>query len=704
MARLQTVAASAGGQESLLDISRAAEKIGFRARWIKLSYRQLTRNIKRPCILKWGDNRYIAYLPGRDGSKKNAVRCADPRMKQVIWYSNTDFLIYWATDISEDGAGKGYVMLLEPTFKFYTGPGEAGKVFSWRRMMEYFKHNRGKIGGVLFAFLISSVAQLIFPFLVQSIVDVGIARRDFNFITVILCAQLAIILSRVVAEFIRTRLLLHISTVVNFAVLSDFWIKVCRLPIAYFDRQHTGDLFQRMFDTKKLQSFLTGPLLNTFFSTLNFIVFSIVLMMYKVELFLIFVAGVALYFYWTKLFLRVRKKVNYQIFNVSARENNMTLQLLEGMDEIRLQNIEQPKRWEWENIQVQFFRLNIKNLNYGQLQQAGAVFLNGLKDVVLTFVVAKLVIGGQITFGAMFAIQYIIGQLTGPIEQFIGFVQAAQDAKINMDRLNEIHRMKNEEDDPNGTMIRALPYDRSLRFSGLTFSYPGENNEPVLKNIDLDIPKGKTTAIVGVSGSGKTTLLKLLLKYYDSYEGNIKCGPNDFSEISPSFWRSQCGAVLQDGFIFDDTIANNIAIEYGGADNDRLKRACAVSNILSFVESLPLGFDTRLGSGGMGLSQGQKQRLLIARAVYRDPAYLFFDEATSSLDANNERIIVENMKEIFKDRTVIIVAHRLSTVKNADKIVMLDQGRIIEQGNHQGLTQLKGKYFQLVKNQLDLGS
>jgi ATP-binding cassette subfamily B protein len=449
---------------------------------------------------------------------------------------------------------------------------------------------------------------------------------------------------------------------------------------------------------------MTGSVLNTFFSSLNFIVFSIVLMMYKVELFLVFMAGVVLYFSWTRLFFRVRRKINYQIFTTASRENNMTLQLLQGMDEIRLQNMEQPKRWEWENIQIDFFRLNIRNLNYGQLQQAGAVFINNLKDIILTFLVARSVMQGQLTFGAMFAIQYIIGQLSGPIEQFIGFIQSAQDTKINMDRLNEIHQLEDEENESDGCFVRNLPVNKTIQFNDLSFAYPGDNNELVLRNIDLEIPEGKTTAIVGASGSGKTTLLKLLLKYYSSYEGEIHVGDTELNEFSPSFWRSQCAAVMQDGFIFDDTIAKNISLEFQDLDRDRLINACKMANILSFIESLPKGFETRLGAEGIGVSQGQKQRLLIARAIYKDPHYLFFDESTSALDANNERVIVENMRKIFKGRTVIIVAHRLSTVKNADKIIMLDQGSIIEQGSHHRLAQLKGKYFELVKNQLDLGN
>jgi ATP-binding cassette subfamily B protein len=559
---------------------------------------------------------------------------------------------------------------------------------------------------VFIALLIASLLQLIFPFLTQSIVDTGINTQNLQFITIVLVAQLMLVFSQTFVDFIRSRLLLNISIVLNFSLLSDFWIKLTRLPISYFDSYHTGDTLQRINDTKKIESFLTGSALNTFFSLFSFLIFSVVLMLYNVQLFFVFAIGSILYFLWIRLFMRYRRKLNYQSFHLSAKENNATLQLVQGMQEIKLHGAEQLKRWEWENLQASIFKLSFKNLTYSQVQQSGALLINQGKNIVITFLVANLVVQGQLTLGAMLAVQYIIGQLNSPIEQFIGFMQTAQDAKISMERINEIHQLEDEEplNVEELQSIKVLPENKTIDLENFSFTYAGAGNEPVLRNINLQIPEGKTTAIVGVSGSGKTTLLKLLLRFYDSYEGEIKIGDSNLKYISPSFWRKQCGAVLQDGYIFNDTIAKNIAVGEQQIDYERLLHACKTANILSFIESLPNSFNTKLGTDGVGISQGQKQRLLIARAVYKDPQYLFFDEATNALDANNEKAIVENLQEFFMNKTVVVVAHRLSTVKHADKIVVLHEGQIVEEGTHKELSLLKGKYFELVKNQLELGN
>ncbi|MHA4812477.1 peptidase domain-containing ABC transporter [Flavitalea flava] len=685
-------------------VSRAAERAGFRANFVKLTYRQLFRDVPLPCMIQWeGSTDFAVVFPPRKWRRGKKITCIHPPEGSVT-NNKAEFVRRW-TSSNKDGEGekRGGVLILEPTFRFHAKIRGKENRLSWDLILPYFRHSHWQIAGVVMAFVIASLVQLIFPFLLQSVVDVGINTKDLHYITIILLAQLMLVFSRISVDLIRSRLLLQISILVNLSILSDFWIKLTRLPISYFDQQHTGGIIQRINDNRQIQSFLTGPAVNTFFSLLNFIVFAIVLLLLKAKLFLIFGIGVSLYFIWMRFFLRIRRKINYKIFHASSKENNATLQMVQGMQEIRLQNIEQPKRWEWESLQIAIFRLNFKNLTYGQLQQAGGILINQGKDIILTFTVANLVIQGELTFGAMLAVQYIIGQLTGPIEQFIGFVQSAQDAKISMERLNEIHQMEDEEKDPD-TYVVQLPADRTIRFEDVSFAYPGPNNERVLNQIDLEIPEGKTTAIVGVSGSGKTTLLKLLLKFYETYEGRISVGDTSFKQVSPSFWRKQCGAVLQDGYIFNDTIAKNISLEYEQADEEKLLAACRMSNILSFIESLPDGFNTRLGADGTGISQGQKQRLLIARAVYKNPAYLFFDESTNALDSNNEKAIVENLQTFFKGRTVLVVAHRLSTVKNADKIVVLHHGRIIEQGDHHGLASLKGRYFELVRNQLELGS
>ncbi len=686
---------------SMLGISESAEKIGFRTIGIMASFDQLSE-IKLPCILHWDKHHFVILLSLKGTRKEKVAKIADPA-KGIISYRQEEFLSYWRSSKSEDGNLVGSALLLEPSPKFYEQPGEKEKRLSWKLMFQYLKQSKWQIFQVFIALLITSCLQLIFPFLTQSIVDTGITTQNVQFIVIVLMAQLMLTFSRAIVDFIRGRLLLRISNVLNLSVLSDFWIKLTSLPLSYFDQRHTGDTLQRIGDHKQIQNFLTGPALNTLFSVVNFVIYAVVLIVYNVQLFFIFCAGSILYFFWIQLFLGVRRKLNYQSFHLAAKENNATLQLVQGMQEVRLNNAEQLKRWNWENIQVMLLKLNFKNLTYGQWQQAGALLINQSKDLVISFLVAKMVIDGQLTLGAMLAVQYIIGQLSSPVEQWVGFVQNAQDAKISMERLNEVHQLEDEET-IDKTYVSRLPDNKSIFIEKLSFSYPGAGNYPVLDNISLNIPEGKVIAIVGASGSGKTTLLKLLLKFYEQYSGEIKIGEGNFRYVSPSFWRSQCGAVLQDGYIFNDNVARNIVVGEEVIDYDRLIRSCRVANILSFIESLPNGFYTQLGADGIGVSQGQRQRLLIARAVYKDPPYLFFDEATNSLDANNERTIIGNLATFFKERTVVVVAHRLSTVKNADKIVVIHNGKIVEEGTHEDLSGLKGHYFELVKNQLELGA
>lgn len=688
----------------MLGISEAAEKMGFRTRGVQLTYEQLIKESPFPSILHWDQNHFVVLFDVTRSffAKEESIIIGDPA-KMITGFTREEFLQHWVSNINESRVESGTVLLLEPTAKFYDEDGEREKGVSWNLLFNYFKKSRWRIIQIGAALLITSLLQLIFPFLTQSIVDTGINTQNLHYITIVLIAQLVLVFSRTVIDFIRSRLLLQVSVFVNLSVLSDFWIKLTRLPISYFDRHQSGDIFQRIGDNKQVQSFFTGSALNTVFYSFNFIIYAIVLAFYSVHLFLVFSFGSFLYFVWVQLFLRIRRKINVQTFHISAKENNATLQLIQGMQEIKLNNAEQLRRWEWENIQVGIFKLNFRSLSYSQFQQAGALLINQGKDVVITFLVAGLVIEGKLTFGAMLAIQYIIGQLSSPIEQFISFVQGAQDAKMSMERLNDIHQLK-EEENPDIIYTSQLPENKSIKIRNLSFTYPGAGNKPVLESINLEIPEGKVTAIVGTSGSGKTTLLKLLLKYYESHNGDIEIGDLSFRNINPSYWRRQCGAVMQDGFIFNDTIARNIAVGDEICDYSRLMQSCKNANIVSFVESLANGFNTKLGSEGVGVSQGQKQRILIARAIYKNPSYLFFDEATNALDANNEKAIVQNLEEIFKGRTVVIVAHRLSTVKNADKIVVVHNGVIVEEGTHQYLSARKGQYFELVKNQLELGN
>lgn len=688
------------GGVSLLGISETAEDMGFRTRGVKISFAQLLE-APTPCILHWEQNHFVVLVAGSG----NKFRIADPA-KGMVSYTRKELLSHWISALAEDGQQEGIVLLMEPTPRFYAAESEKEHKLNWELVLRYLKQSKGQISRVFIALVIGSLLQLVFPFLTQSIVDTGINTRNLQFVVVVLIAQLMLTISQTVVDFIRSRLLLRISNILNLQILSDFWIKLTRLPVSYFDLHHTGDTLQRIGDHDRIQNFLTGSALSTLFSLFNFLVYAVVLNLYSVELFGVFLLGSTVYFAWVRLFLKIRRKINYETFRLSSKENNATLQLIQGMQEIRLNNAEKRKRWEWENIQASIFKLNFRNLNYSQWQSAGATLINQVQNIAISCIVAKLVIDGRLTLGAMLAVQYIIGQLSGPIGLWVSFIQNAQDAKISMERLNEIHQLPDEED-PDRMYLTRLPDNGSIVLDKLSFAYPGSGNDRVLRRMRLDIPEGKVTAIVGASGSGKTTLLKILLKVYDRYDGEIAIGEDSkvrFEHIGPKYWRQLCGAVMQDGFIFNDSIARNIAIGQEEIVQERLIESCRIANIYDFILSLPNGFYTRLGSDGTGLSQGQKQRLLIARAVYKDPQYLFFDEATNSLDAHNEREIVENLEGFFRGRTVVIVAHRLSTVRHADKIVVLHRGRVAEEGTHEALISRRGQYYELVKNQLELGT
>ncbi len=551
--------------------------------------------------------------------------------------------------------------------------------------------------------LLGSLLQLIFPYLTQSIVDTGINTQNLPFIQIILLAQFMLFLGQTVLEFVRSRILLFVSTHINLSILSDFWIKLMRLPLSYFDTKQTGDILQRINDHQRIESFITGSALQTLFSFFNLLVFSIVLLTYNSTVFSVFLTGSIAYLLWIRIFLIYRRRLDYKRFAVASKESSATMQLINGIHEIKLNNAEHLKRWEWETIQATLFKLNFKALSLNQYQQAGAFFINQGKNILVTYLVAKLVLDGELTLGAMLAIQYIIGQLNSPVEQLITFTQQAQDAKISLERINDIHKLPDEENQEK-YFSNYISENKSIQLKDLSFTYPGIGNLPVLSNINIEFPSGKVTAIVGTSGSGKTTILKLIQKFYEGYKGEIKIGELNLDYLSPHYWRSISGSVMQDGYIFSDSIDKNIAVGDQIIDYPRLIQACKLANIMGFIEALPLGFNTKIGNEGNGISNGQKQRILIARAVYKNPSFLLFDEATNSLDAKNEKVIMNNLQEFFKDRTVIIVAHRLSTVKNADKIVVLEDGKVIEEGNHKELTMQKGKYYELVKDQLELGN
>ena len=699
---------------SLLGVAEAAESIGFRSVGAKLTMEQLINDAPLPAIIHWNQGHFVVlyrlspYPPSPFWRGGRGVRfsIADPAAG-LMTLNREDFEKHWVSTTEKD-KGKGIALLLEPTprFKeidFHSGEEEKPSTLNWSFLFNYLSENKSFVFQLLVGILIGSVLQLIFPYLTQSIVDTGINTQNLNFIQIVLAAQLMLLFSQTIVEFIRSRILLYVSTRINLSLLSGFWTKLLRLPMQFFDSKHPGDIIQRVGDHHRIESFLTGTSLNTFFSFINLILFSVILLNYNVTIFTIFAVGSVLYVLWIQIFLKYRRQLDYKSFDISSRENNATMQMIYGMQEIKLNNAENTYRWAWEGLQARLFKLSFTRLSLSQYQQIGAFFINQGKNILITFIVADLVIEGKLTLGAMLAIQYIIGQLNSPVEQFIGFTQQAQDAKISLERLNDIHSLEDEEP-LHKQFNHDLPKQQDIHVKNLWFAYPGAGNEPVLRNINVTIPEGKVTAIVGMSGSGKTTLVKLLLRFYDSYKGDIHIGNANFKIISPKFWRSVSGSVMQDSFIFNATIRKNITVTEEQVDTERLVQACETANILSFIESLPLGFYTNLGAEGTGISGGQKQRIAIARAVYKNPKFLFFDEATNSLDASNEKVILENLQSFFEGKTVVVVAHRLSTVKNADNILMMENGEIVEEGTHSELIALKGKYYELVKNQLELGN
>ena len=569
-------------------------------------------------------------------------------------------------------------------------------------LSRYFIKYKKEIVYVFLAIAMSSLLQFTFPFLTQAIVDKGINTGSYSIIFIILLAQGFLLLGRMFVEYVRSWFLLFINSRINVSILSDYLIKLMKLPISYFDTRRTGDILQRMNDHQRIQDFLTGPALELVFSIVTVIVLGITLILYNATIFFVFFIASILYILWTLYLLRFNKILNFKRFELGAQNQTQTLQIINGIQDIKLNNSEKQKRWNWEKIQSKLFKLNIRYLKYNQVQTSGSFFINETKNLMITYIAAINVVSGNFTIGMMLAIQAIVGQLNGPISLLISLIQRWHDTKLSLERLDEIRQMKDEDSDEE-EQIKELDKDGSIYIRNLNFKYPG-TDELVLDNVSIDIPKGKTTAIVGASGSGKSTLIKLLLKFYENYDGSIQIGMHSLANISSSFWRSQSGSVMQESFIFSDTIANNIGLGDDKVNEKLLNHAIENANISNFIRWLPLGVKTKIGAEGAGISQGQRQRLLIARAIYKRPKYIFFDEATNALDASNESVIVKNLEKFFKDRTVVVVAHRLSTVRNADNIIVLEDGEVIESGTHDELIKLKGAYFTLIKNQLELGS
>ena len=686
---------------SLGGIAEASEKIGFQSLAVNVTYETLAEDIPLPCIAYWRQRHFIVVHK----IDKKMVHVADPAFG-LTSYPKEEFLRGWLNSKRAKDDDEGLLLLLETTPDFENAEEQPPKKgLGFRFLFPYFKPYRKYIIQLFLGLFVASLIQLVFPFLTQAIVDKGINYQNLNFVNIVLIAQIFLFTSQTAIQLIRNWLLLYITGRINIKIISDFLIKLMRLPIRFFDSKSLGDLIQRIEDHRRVQDFLSSATLNILFSAINILVFGIVLLYYNSIIFLIFAIGAILYVFWVLRFMKKRAELEFRRFDEASGNQSSRVQLINGMQEIKLNNSERRRRWEWETIQIRLFRISIKSLTIDQYQSVGGAFLDQIKNILITFYAAKLVIDGEITLGAMLAIQFIIGQLNIPINNFLDFIRTAQDARISIERLAEIHDKEDEEDIKN-EKIKTLPSEQSVFISNLSFRYGSIHAPLVLQNIDAIISQKKVTAIVGASGSGKTTLLKLLLKFYQPNEGNIKIGNSNLENIDSTFWRRKCGVVMQDGYIFADSIARNITESSldGLINTEKLLEAVKVARLDNFIESLPTGYNTRIGASGISLSGGQNQRILIARAVYKNPDFLFFDEATSALDAENESEIMKNLENFYQNKTVVIVAHRLSTVKNADHILVLDNGKIIEQGNHQSLTKNRGAYYRLVKNQLELGT
>lgn len=682
---------------SMLCMRHAAEEMGFSTVCGKMTVENLIAQRPFPCILHWNQNHFVVLYDVKKRGSSYEFYISDPaRCRLKI--DETHFREAWTG--STDAGGKGILMAMEPSEEFYKIKEDSSTGKSLAFIWKFLRTYRHLFGQLALGILIAAALQLVFPFLTQAIVDKGIHQKNFNFILLILFGQLMLVAGSTAVEFIRRWLLLHISTRVNISLLSAFFLKLMKLPMAFFDTKLRGDILQRIQDHRRLEGFMTAESLMTAFAVFTVVVLGGVLLYYNWVIFLVFLSGSLLYVVWISIFLYKRKAVDYEFFDLQAKSQNKAMQILEGMQDIKLQNCERRQRWEWEDTQADLFDATVVSTKLQQKQEAGSKLINEVKNIVITVMTAALVIDGELTLGMMLSIQYIVGQLNVPVDQLVRFIYSWQDVQIGIERINEIHHKPEENLE---RPVAAIPEKSDILISGLSFSYSGMGNKRVLDNINLTIPAEKTTAIVGASGSGKTTLIKLLLGFYLPVEGTITVGGEDLRKINLDYWRSRCGTVMQDGYIFSDSVARNIAMDNEEVDMARVEESARLANVTEIISTMPHGFGTMIGTDGQGLSQGQKQRVLIARAIYKSPQFLFFDEATNSLDTGNEKRISENLAEFSKGRTMVIVAHRLSTVRNADNIVVLDKGKIGEQGTHDELVARRGVYYELIRNQLELG-
>lgn len=701
IAQIRNLSETTREGSSLKGLDEAAKSIGFSTMAVKINCNMLVDDPPLPCILHWNKNHFVVLYKIEKKNETYYFHISDPGFG-IIQYHQEEFIKQWIGESANENTTEGVALFLETTPEFSESQFDKKEnMASLRFLAHYLYEYKSLVGQLAIGLLAGSLLSLIFPFLTQSIVDVGIQNRDLNFIYVVLLAQIMLFLGKMGIEIVRSWILLHLSTKINISIISDFFIKLMRLPISFFDTRMTGDIMQRIGDHHRIEQLLTVSSLNTLFSLINLLIFSIVLLYYDYRIFIVYLIGAILYIIWITFFLNKRKILDYKTFSQSSREQSKVIELINGMQEIKMHNAEEKKRWDWERLQAQLFELRIESLSVEQWQSVGGNFINQMKDIFVTFLSAKLVMDGSLTLGMMLSVQYIIGQLNSPLLQLIDFIKQSQDAKISLERLGEIHE-KEDEEDIKQQYTTEIP-NMDIEIKDISFRYTG-SKQYVFENLNLVIPYQKTTAIVGTSGSGKTTLLKLIMKFYEPNTGEIKINDTNLKNISPRFWRDHCGVVMQDGYVFNDTIAENIAVGENEIDQQKLQKAVDIANIKDFIEELPLNYNTPIGNEGIGISGGQRQRLFIARAVYKSPEYIFFDEATSALDANNEKIIMQNLEQFFEGKTAIIIAHRLSTVKNADKIIVLDKGKVVEEGSHAELVAVRGEYYRLVKNQLELGN
>jgi ATP-binding cassette, subfamily B, bacterial len=687
---------------SLLSINDAAENIGYRSFMAYLEMKLLVEDAPLPCILHWNQEHFVVLYEVKRSpiSRKLQFVIADPA-HGIVTVDKETFEKAWISRADQ----KGTALFLEPTPEFYKKEGVKQQTKGYGFLFAYLKPYKKYLFHLVVGMLAASIITLFFPILTQVLFDYGVSGKNTNILYIVLLSQLFLFIGSTVIEITRSWLLLYINTRISLNIVSDFLIKLLKLPIKYFDTKAVGDISQRINDHHRIEDFLTGTSLNSLFSIINIIIFSVILGYYNPMILLVFFALSGLGITWITLFQKRRKQLDYKRFARNKENQDNLFELITGMQEVKLYGSETSKRWQWEQLQVSYFKLNMKSLALEQYQQSGFIFFTQLKNIIISFIAASEAIQGNITLGTLLSISYIIGQTNGPLNQLVSFVKSAQDARISMDRLQEVHNKKDEEKaGVTSSAPKQSQAHEDIFLRNLSFQYEGPHSPCVLKDISMKIPKGKITAIVGASGSGKTTLLKLLLNFYEPVNGRIYVGDTPLQDISPKWWRKQCGTVMQDGYIFNDTIARNIAMDGKPIDEERMLNAIRIANLDEFISQLPLGYTTKIGNSGVGLSGGQKQRILIARSVYKNPDYLFFDEATSSLDANNERLIIDNLNEFFEGKTVVIIAHRLSTVKNADQIIVLEKGELSEWGTHDALIQTKGNYFKLVKNQLELGN